>query len=188
MNIDRVKLVSKMFEKYGHILKLEDCEDLADDIIDVTNSSNEFYAPLLEWLSGSHTFSDVIINDFPLDELAFKLDNVNPNIPVAILILWMSGQDNVFFHGLPAIASIPCIANPEIILGSQCKYAIFSGNKWFFMLDDQGSNNLKEYQTWQVLLLNPNLIPQVAYEHENNTALILQDDGSYLISHVDEEV
>jgi len=43
------------------------------------------------------------------------------------------------------------------------------------------NDDLRECQAWQVLLLNPKLILQVAYEHPNNTSLTLLEDGSYLI-------
>lgn len=187
MNINKNKLIERMFDKYNYCLKKIDCEDLSDDLISIVNESNIFLTPLQEWINGKRVFTDVRINDFSLVELAFKLDSTNPNIPIAVLVLWLESQENAAYHGLAAVAEYDCVANPQIILWAKCEVAIFSDEKWFFMLNDQEDDELKKYQAWQILLLNPTLIIQVAYEHPNNTSLILQNDGSYLISVYEEE-
>jgi len=181
------KLIEKMYDNYNYCLDKKDCIDLADDIISIVNESNMFSVPLQEWLNGKRIFTDVSINGFSLVELASRLDSNNPNIPIAILILWLESKEDMIYHGLAAVADYYCVANPQIILGSRCEYAIFKDETWFFMLDNQNEDNLKEYQAWQILLLNPTLILQVAYEHANNTSLVLQDDGSYLIVQTEEE-
>lgn len=187
MNINIDKLIYKMFDNYNFYLNKNDCEDLAEDILSIANTSDEFALPLQEWLNGKRTFTDVVVNDFSLVELASRLDEAHPNIPVAILILWLESQEDKVHHGLAAVADLVCVANPQIVLGTRCEYAIYSDDVWYFMLSDQKQDELREYQAWQILLLNPEMIIQVAYEHPNNTSLILQEDGSYLISVYEEE-
>ena len=181
MNINIKKLIEKMYDSYSNILNKTDCIDLSEDIVTAINENSMFVTPLQEWLNGKKVFTDIQVNGFSLVNLAKRLNNINPNIPIAILILWLESKENVVYHGLAAVADYYCLANPRIILGEGCKYAIFTDEIWHFMLDNQDSIELKEYQAWQILLLNPTLILQVAYEHPNNTALVLQNDGSYLI-------
>jgi len=188
MYLNTNKLIENMYELYGYCLTKNDCIDLSKDIYNIMIEKNKFMIPLNEWLNGKKCFTDVVVNGFSLVDLASRLDSTNPNIPVAILILWLESQDNVFYHGLSAVADYKCFANPNIILGTKCKYAVFFNDEWYFMLDGQKNEELKEYQAWQILLLNPTLIVQVAYEHSDNTVLILQDDGSYLISVYEEDV
>ena len=84
-------------------------------------------------------------------------------------------------RGLPAIAEQRCVCDPALLKGQPCRYAIKEAGDWYFLLTNQKGIQFKQCQMWQVLLLNPHLILQVAYDHPDNTALILQDDGSYLI-------
>lgn len=134
MEANKTKLIEKMYDKFNYCLEKDDCKDLADGISNIVNESNDFSAPLQEWLNGKKVFTDVIINDFSLIKLASGLDSNNPNIPVAILILWLESQDNTVYHGLVAVANYICVANPRIILGTQCKYTAFSDGKWYFVL------------------------------------------------------
>ena len=53
---------------------------------------------------------------------------------------------------------------------------------------ETNEEDLREYQKWQVLVLNPLLAPQFVYEHKDNTAICLQEDGSYLVVENDDEV
>ena len=39
-----------------------------------------------------------------------------------------------------------------------------------------------------LLVLNPLLAPQFVYEHKDNTAICLQEDGSYLITEYNDEM
>lgn len=181
VNINTNKMIEKLYDAYNYCLEKKDCQDLADDIIKIVNESGFFAKPLQEWINGKKEFTDMIVNGFSLVELASRLDKNCPNIPVSILILWLESQENMIYHGLAAIADYLCVANPKIVIGFKCEYALYKDELWYFMLSNQNDIELKEYQVWQILLLNPSLILQVAYEHPNNTALILQDDGSYLI-------
>ena len=181
MPISVSKLIEKMYDKYSYCLDKKDCKDLAEDIMNIVDNSDDFMTPLQEWINGKSFYTDIVVNGFSLVELASRLDNSSPNIPIAILILWLENENDMVYHGLAAVADYVCVANPKIVLGTKCEYAVYSDGTWYFMLSDQNDDELREYQAWQILLLNPTLILQVAYEHKNNTALILQDDDSYLI-------
>lgn len=181
MYVDSGRLVEKMYDKYSRYLSKRDCKDLTEDIINMVGRYGEFKTPLLEWLNGKRGFTDVVVNGFSLLELAYSLDDIFPNIPVAILILGLEKDSSFVYHGLAAIAGDNCLANPRIILGERCEYAIYKDNIWSFMLKNQTVEELRMYQLWQVLLLNPGLIVQVAYDHKDETALILQENGSYLV-------
>lgn len=181
MGINVNKLTEKMFDNYKYCLESTDCKDLSEDIITIVNETSTFNTPLQEWINGKRTFTDVEVNGFSLVELAYRLDNKNPNIPIATIILWLESKDDLSYHGLAAVADYICLVNPQIILGEQCGYAVYKDETWYFMLDSQKNDDLKKCQAWQVLLLNPKLILQVAYEHPNNTSLTLLEDGSYLI-------
>lgn len=175
------KLTEKMYQKYGKILKREDCYDLAEDILSACNEHKDYEVSLKEWMNGKKFFRDYMVHDFSLVELASRLDSTHPNIPVAILILYLEEQENSEYRGLPAIAERKCVCDIELLNGQPCKYAIKKDNIWYFFLTDKKDANLKECQMWQILLLNPKLILQSAYDHPDNTALILQEDGGYLI-------
>ena len=181
MSLNANKLIEKMYDYYHYCLEKKDCQDLAEDILNITNETSMFNITLQEWINGKRTFTDVEVNGFSLVELAYRLDNKNPNIPIATIILWLENKEDLSYHGLAAVAEYYCLVNPQIILGEQCKYAVYKDEIWYFMLDNQKSDELKECQAWQVLLLNPRLILQVAYEQPNNTSLTLLEDGSYLI-------
>ena len=133
---------------------------------------------------------DILICDEPTTAL-----DVTIQARILNLIKEMQNKHNIsvifITHDLGVVAKVAdyvCVANPKIVLGTKCEYAVYSDGTWYFMLSDQNDDELREYQAWQILLLNPTLILQVAYEHKNNTALILQDDDSYLISLNDGEV
>lgn len=175
------ELAERMYRKYKDILEIDDCFDLAEDILAVCASDTDLFVPLKEWMNGKTFFHDYKVHDFHLVELATRLNPKYPNIPIAILLLYLEGQEEREYRGLPAIAGRICVCDTDILKGNLCKYAIKEDGNWYFFLTDQNNVHLKECQMWQVLLLNPHLILQVAYDHPDNTALILQDDGSYLI-------
>ncbi len=181
MGINVNKLIQKMFDSYRYCLEKDDCKDLSEDIVTIINETSMFNTPLQEWINGKRIFTDVKVNGFSLVELAYRLDNDNPNIPIAIIILWLESKEDLSYHGLAAVADYFCLVNPQIILGQECQYALYKDETWYFMLDNQKDDDLRECQAWQVLLLNPKLILQVAYDHPNNTSLTLLEDGSYLI-------
>ncbi len=177
----QTKLAEKMYQKYKNILDQHDCFDLAEDILLACSANADYAIPLREWLNGKTIFCDYVVHGFSLVDLAYRLDPKNPNIPVAILILFLEKQENNNYRGLSAIAEQICICDSVLLKGQPCKYAIKEEGEWYFLLSDQRNVQLKECQMWQVLLLNPLLILQVAYEHPDNTAIVLQDNGNYLI-------
>ena len=177
----QVKLTEKVYQKYGNALNMDDCSDLAEDILYACNANTDYEVPLKEWMNGKNYFHDYAVHDFSLVELASRLNPKHPNIPVAILILYLEGQEYSGYRGLSAIADQGCICDSELLNGQPCKYAIKEDGNWYFLLTDKRNVILKECQMWQVLLLNPKLILQAAYDHPDNTALILQEDGGYLI-------
>ena len=175
-------LSSKLYDNYSSFLSVKDCIDLSSDIMEIVKDSPKYSLLLNSWLSGDSIEDDVIVNHFSLIELATKLNPDIPNIPVAIYILWLEEKSDELYHGLASVASQRCVANPRIVTGEPCKYAILSDKTWYFMLDNQSEEEMKEYQAWQVLLLNPRLIIQIVFDYENNTVISLQDDGSYVVS------
>lgn len=175
------KLAEKMHQKYKYILDWDDCFDLAEDILSACAVNADYAVPLKEWMNGKTFFHDYEVHDFPLVDLAYRLDQKNPNIPISILILSLEKQEGSNYRGLPAIAEQICVCDPILLKGQLCKYAIKEEGDWYFLLTNQKDVKLKKCQMWQVLLLNPYLILQVAYDHPDNTAIVLQDDGSYLI-------
>lgn len=82
---------------------------------------------------------------------------------------------------MTVVAHQNCVCDKYLLKGEPCKFAIRDEEVWYFLNSNQKEEDLKECQMWQVLLLNPRLIIQMTYDYENGTALILQDDYSYLI-------
>lgn len=192
----RKEMSVKMREKYGYYLTEEDCKDLVEDIVEITEGNTVFATPLMEWLHGKSTFTDVEVNGFSLTELAWRLNEDCPNIPVAVLILGLEAMKDNTFHGLPAIADIPCLADPRLFVDRMCERAVCSverdggeyDNHWMFLSMDAEDDELVNCQAWQVLLLNPRLIIHVGIQHEESVELFLQTDDSYLVILGEEEV
>lgn len=176
------QLAEKMFRKYGYLLTSDICTGLAEDIIElsVRESGLKYRRPLLEWLHGKRVFTDIQCNGFSLLELALWLDGDCPNIPVAALLLMLE-EDGGEYRAISAVAGEWCIADSRVIAGQMCTVAGKSDGTWFFMLEDTSPESLREYQTWQVLVLNPALTLQLAYEHPDGTAIFLDEDGVYVI-------
>lgn len=180
--IAQEQLAEKMFRKYGYLLTYDICTGLAEDIIELTarESGLKYRRPLLEWLHGKRVFTDIQCNGFSLLELALWLDRDCPNIPVAALLLMLE-EDGGEYRAISAVAGEWCVADLRVIAGQICTVARKSGGTWFFMLEDTSSESLREYQTWQVLVLNPALTLQLAYEHPDGTAIFLEENGVYVI-------
>lgn len=176
------QLAKKMFRKYSYLLTYDICTGLAEDIIDLSARENglKYRRPLLEWLHGKRVFTDIQCNGFSLLELAVWLDEDCPNIPVASLLLMLE-EDGGEYRAISAVAGEWCVADPKVIAGQICTVAGKSSGTWYFMLEDTSSEALREYQTWQVLVLNPALTLQLAYEHPDGTAIFLDENGVYVI-------
>lgn len=136
---------------------------------------------LKEWMNGKKCFHDYILNDFSLVELACRLDEKNPNIPVAILIFYLEENCDYKYRALTVVADAICVCDYHLLKGELCKYAIKDDGVWYFLNDNQKTENMQECQMWQVLLLNPGLIIQMTYDYADGTTIILQEDYSYLI-------
>ncbi len=175
------RIAKKMYLYYNELLSESDCKDLAEDITKATKE--EKYNKLInEWLNDGENYTDISIKGFSLVEVAKKLDDVHPNIPIAVLLGYLAETNSIEFQVLLSIASNKCIADYKLIEnGLACEKAILNDGNWFLFSNNTTSDDLIECQMWQVLILNPLLAPQLSYEHNNNTAICLQDDGSYLI-------
>lgn len=175
------EIAKKMYLYYNELLSEKDCKDLAEDIIEATKE--EKYNKLInEWLNDEENYSDISIKGFSLLEVARKLDNVHPNIPIAVLLGYLAETNSIEFQVILSIASNICIADYKLIEnGLTCEKAVLNDGNWFLFSNNTTSDSLIECQMWQVLILNPLLAPQLSYKHNNNTAILLQDDGSYLI-------
>lgn len=180
--IGQEQLAERMFRKYNYILTYDICTGLAEDIIELASGKSgwKYRRPLLEWLHGKRAFTDIICNGFSLVELAAWLDRDSPNIPVAALLLMLE-EEGGEYRAISAVAGEWCVADPRVIEGQICTTAGKNDGTWFFMLEDTSPEALREYQTWQVLALNPVLTIQVAYEHPDGTTMFLDEDGVYII-------
>jgi len=176
------QFAERMFGKYGSILTYDICDGLAEDIIELADeeSGQKYRRPLLEWLHGKRVFTDIECNGFSLVELAVWLDEECPNIPVASLLLMLEEEGGIY-RAISAVAGEWCVADPRVIEGQVCTTIGKYNGTWFFMLEDTSPDALREYQTWQVLVLNPALTVQAAYEHPDGTTIFLDEDGVYVI-------
>ena len=176
------EIIEKMYDYYNWLLSKKDCEDLAEDIMEAIKE--EKYNKLIkEWLNNNKEYTDIEINGFSLVEIAEKLDEETPNIPIAILLCHLAESDSPEYQCILPIASEKCFADYKLIEeGKVCQTAILKDSEWYLFSDETSSEDIREYQKWQVLVLNPLLAPQLVYEHKNNTAICLQEDGSYLIT------
>lgn len=118
----QTKLAEKMYQKYRIILDQEDCFDLAEDILSACADNADYTVPLKEWMNGKTFFHDYKVHDFPLVDLAYRLDPKNPNIPVSILILSLEKQEGSSYRGLPAIAEQWCVCDPALLKGQPCRF------------------------------------------------------------------
>lgn len=181
MLVSREKLAERMYSKYKYILSMDDCYDLAEDILQACEQDPAFMIPLKEWMNGKTRFHDYIVNGFSLVDLACKLDERAPNIPIAILVFYLEENAESKYRALTVVAHQNCVCDKNLLKGEPCRFAIKDDGVWYFMNYDQTAENLTECQMWQVLFLNPGLIIQMTYDHDNGTAIILQEDDSYLI-------
>lgn len=177
----QMRLSERMFSKYSYILDMDDCYDLAEDVLTACDEKPQFMLILKEWMNGKTKFHDYIFNDFSLIELACRLDEKTPNIPIAILIFYLEDKVESEYRALTVVAHQKCVCDRLLLKGELCKFAIKDDGIWYFMNDNQNSDNLRECQMWQILLLNPGLIIQMTYDYRDGTAIILQEDFSYLI-------
>lgn len=182
------EIAKKMYLHYNSLLSEKDCKDLAEDIME--SMKEKKYNKLLdEWLNDSQTYTDIKVRGFSLVEIAKKLDKNHPNIPIAVLLCYLTENNSLEYQCILPIASEKCLGDYKLVEdGKVCQTAIFKDENWFLFSDDTKSDDLREYQKWQILILNPLLAPQLAYEHKNNTAIYLQNDGRYLITEIDEEI
>lgn len=178
----QARIARRLEENYSEILTGKDCQDLAEDIESVMGEER-FRKPVIEWLHGKAECTEVEVNGFSLRETAKALNEERPNIPVAALLLYLEANQPDPYRAIAAVAGEVCVADRRLIEnGLPCSIAVRSEGEWFFFLEEeQGSEWLREYQLWQILLLNPRLTLQVAYEHPDGTALVLEEDGSYRI-------
>ena len=72
---------------------------LAEDILSACADNADYTVPLKEWMNGKTFFHDYKVHDFPLVDLAYRLDPKNPNIPVSILILSLENRKEVVTGG-----------------------------------------------------------------------------------------
>lgn len=177
------RIARRLEEDYGELLTEKDCWDLAEDI-GLVMEEERFKRPVTEWLNGKLEYTDVVVNGFSLVEVAHSLNEERPNIPVAALLLYLEENQPDPYRAIAAVAGQPCVADRRLIEdGLPCGFAVRSEEEWFFFLEEeQAAEWLREYQLWQILLLNPRLTLQTAYDHPDGTALVLQEDGSYLIA------
>lgn len=181
MVLSQEKLAEKMENSYSYILGKEDCFDLAEDILRACDDNASFMVILKEWMNGKTRFHNYVLHNFSLIELAYRLDEQIPNIPIAILIFYLEETAEDKYRALTVVAHQYCVCDKQVLIGELCKFAIKDENIWYFLSNNQKKQDLRECQMWQVLLLNPRLIIQMTYDHENGTAIILQDDYSYMI-------
>lgn len=181
MVVSQEKLVERMYSKYKYALDMEDCYDIAEDILQACEENPLLMISLKEWMNGKTRFRDYIVNGFSLVDLAYRLDEKTPNVPVAILIIYLEETADTEYRALTVIAHQNCVCDKHLLKGELCKFAIRDDDVWYFLNIDQKVDDLRECQMWQVLLLNPRLIIQMTYEYDNGTTLILQEDNSYLI-------
>ena len=182
------EIIEKMYDYYNWLLSKKDCEDLTEDIMEAIKE--EKYNKLIkEWLNDEQEYTDIEVNGFSLVEIADNLDKKEPNIPVAILLCYLAENNSPEYQCILPIASEVCLADYKLIEeGKVCQTAILKDGDWYLFSDETNEEDLREYQKWQVLVLNPLLAPQFVYEHKDNTAICLQEDGSYLVVENDDEV
>lgn len=182
------EIIEKMYNYYNWLLSKKDCEDLVEDIMDAIKK--EKYSKLIkEWLNDEQEYTDIEVNGFSLVGIAEGLDEENSNIPIAILLCYLAESDSPEYQCILPIASEICLADYKLIEeGKVCQTAILKDGEWYLFSDETNAEDLREYQKWQVLVLNPLLAPQFIYEHKNNTAICLQEDGSYLVVENDDDV
>lgn len=175
------KLADRMYSKYNTLLEKEDCYDLSEDILEACSKKPEYMVSLKEWINGKTRYHDYILNGFSLVDLACRLDEKTPNIPIAILIFWLEETAESQYRALTVVAHQYCVCDKGLLRGTLCKFAIKKNGQWFFMDFDQQEDTLKECQMWQVLLLNPGLIIQMTYDYGDSVVISLLEDGHYLI-------
>lgn len=182
----QTRIARRLEEDYSEILTGKDCRDLAEDIESVMEEER-FRKPVIEWLNGKVECTEVVVNGFSLREVAEALNGGRPNIPIAALLLYLEANQPDPYRAIAAVAGEVCVADRRLIEdGIPCSIAVRSGGEWFFFLEEeQGSEWLREYQLWQILLLNPRLTLQIAYEHPDGTVLVLEEDGSYRITDIE---
>lgn len=181
MNDNLKRLAERMYSKYNYILENEDCYDLAEDILIACSEKPDYMIPLKEWMNGKTKFQDYALFGFSLVDLAYRLDGKTPNIPIAILIFYLEETVESKYRALTVVADRYCVCDINILKGSLCKFAIKDKGVWYFLDNDQRTENVKKCQMWEVLLLNPSLIIQMTYSHTDGTVISLQDDYRYLI-------
>ena len=182
------EIIEKMYDYYNWLLSKKDCEDLAEDIMEAIKEE-KYYKLINEWLNNNQDFTDIEVNGFSLVEIAEKIDEKNPNIPIAILLCYLAESDSQEYQCILPIASEICLADYKLIEnGKVCQTAILKDGDWYLFSDETNVDDLREYQKWQVLILNPLLALQLVYEHKNNTVICLQEDGSYLITENNDEI
>ena len=182
------EIAKKMYEYYSWILSQKDCEDLAEDIMEAIKEE-KYYKLINEWLYDSKYYTDIEVKGFSFVRIAETLDEENPNIPIAILLCYLAAGNSQEYQCILSIASEVCIADYKLIEnGKICQTAILKDGDWYLFSDETNADDLREYQKWQVLILNPLLAPQLVYDHKNNTAICLQPDGRYLIVENNDEI
>lgn len=182
----QARIARRLEEYYSEILTGRDCQDLAEDIVSVMEEE-QFRKPVIEWLNGKVECTEIEVNGFSMREIAEALNKERPNIPIATLLLYLEANQPDPYRAIAAVAGEVCAADRRLIEdGLPCSIAVRSEGEWFFFLEEeQGVEWLREYQLWQILLLNPRLTLQVAYEHPDGTALVLEEDGSYRITGIE---
>ena len=128
------EIIEKMYDYYKLILSNKDCEDLTEDIMEAIQE--EKYNKLIkEWLNDEQEYTDIEVNGFSLVEIAKKLDEENPNIPIAILLCYLAESDSPEYQCILPIASEICLADYKLIEeGKVCKTAILKDGDWYLLL------------------------------------------------------
>ena len=174
----QTRIARRLEEDYSEILTGKDCRDLAEDIESVMEEER-FRKPVIEWLNGKVECTEVVVNGFPLREVAEALNGGRPNSPSAALLLYLEANQPDPYRAIAAVAGEVCVADRRLIEdGIPCSIAVRSGGEWFFFLEEeQGSEWLRQYQLWQILLWSRSLTLQISIAHPEGRDLVPERDG-----------
>lgn len=185
---DMERFELKLNEQYGQYMNQNYCEAFCSEIKSLVDT--KYWKSLKEWKNGRINITDVIIpklsaeeGQWSLIEVATRLCEDYPNIPVAAFLLFLAEENPITLGAILSIAEEFCWADPAFIEqdNTECTCAFLNEEEgqWVFLADDTDPTVLREYQIWQVLLQIPVLAVLISYDHSLGTAIELWNDGIY---------
>ncbi|MBR1912461.1 MAG: hypothetical protein IJ828_08925 [Treponema sp.] len=192
MNYEEKKnLIEKMLMHYGEIFSPESAESFVNELSPLLQPNSKYRRPIKEWMNGKTEIIDITlpcldnISSWSLVQIAQKLDQNTPNIPVAAFLLSLYEEFPITLSEILSVCEEFCWCDESIICADkpECSFAYLDEEyeQWFFLNDSSSTDNLKSHQLWQVLLQMSIFAPIIMLEHELGTTVELYDDGKYYI-------